>query len=484
VLGEIVTLTLDLSIRKLTANGAVLDIDPFSPEQPPHLQIPWFEGLGDWKTEDLRTFAQPFLRQQRVGFHVNNYRRQGLFQNPFLTITFPRHSTQRTTASGVVPYFTYQLQKHFRPTHSGLQDVPPTLVKANLPTQMDAHGRPLRTGRFVASSAPLSIDIRPVPAAGQPASFNGAVGRFHLAVEAQPTMLRVGDPLSLTLTLRGEGLLDTVHPPVLERQAQLMQDFKVQTDPPVVTTRPDGKTYTYTLRPRRAGIRELPPIEVAYFDPDVQRFQVLRSGPVPLRVEAASTLEVSEVIDTSGESAKSVLGQELTEGILANYSGPEVLVPQQFQIQIGLLTGVLLVLPPAAYGAALAWRWRTIQRRRRHPGQQRARHAARRALTALRTLKAQPGQGDLAVCEALQHMLTSYIGDKLHLVGAGLTVDDVTRHLQARHVEPALIEQVATMLHLCDSARYAPGSLAVAQLAGLLEDAETLLRQLETSGRL
>ena len=73
-------------------------------------------------------------------------------------------------------------------------------------------------------------------------------------------------------------------------------------------------------------------------------------------------------------------------------------------------------------------------------------------------------QGDPALCDGVHQALTGYLGDKLHLVGAGLTVDDVTRHLQARQLDPALIEQVTTLLHLCDSARYAPGSLAVAQL--------------------
>jgi hypothetical protein len=224
-------------------------------------------------------------------------------------------------------------------------------------------------------------------------------------------------------------------------------------------------------------------VEVAYFDPDAQRFHVLRSAPVPLRVEAASTLDVSEVIDPSGESSKSVLGQELTEGMLANYSGEEVLRPQHFQFQMGLLTSVLLVLPPVAYGAALAWGGRAPQRPP-PPGYQRARQAARRALTVLRALKAQPAQGDPAVCDGVHQALTGYIGDRLHLVGAGLTVDDVTRHLQARQLDQTLIEQVATLLHLCDSARYAPGSLAVAQLTGLLEDAEALVRRLEASGRL
>src|SRR5262249_14256999 len=141
---------------------------------------------GDWKTTDLRTFVQSFLGQQRPGFYVNDYRREGLFQNLLLTFTLPRQSTHRTTSSGTLEYFTYQLRKHFRPLHAGVQAVPPVLVKASLPTQVDTRGRALRSEKFVASSAPLTIEIRPVPSAGQPASFSGAVGHFHLAVEAAP----------------------------------------------------------------------------------------------------------------------------------------------------------------------------------------------------------------------------------------------------------------------------------------------------------
>ena len=229
-------------------------------EQPPHLQIPWFENLGDWKTTDLKTFAQPFLGQQRAGFYVNDYRREGMFRNALLPFTLPRRNTTRATPSGTAAYFTYQLQKQFRPIHAGVQTVPPVLVKANLPTQVDAQGRALRTEKFVSSSAPLTIDIRPVPTAGQPASFSGAIGRFHLEADANPKILRVGDPLSVTLTVRGEGLLETVHPPALEQQGTLAQDFKVQADPPAVKTDSDAKTFTYTLRPRRTGIREVPPL--------------------------------------------------------------------------------------------------------------------------------------------------------------------------------------------------------------------------------
>jgi len=262
-----------------------------------------------------------------------------------------------------------------------------------------------------------------------------------------------------------------------------VQDFKVQADPPAVKTDSDVKTFTYTLRPRHTGIRDLPPIEIAYFDPDTQRFQVVRSAPVPLRIEAASSLAITEVVDATGETAKNMLGQELTEGILANYSGTSLLVPQHFHVRLGWRTAVLLVLPLVAYVVALWWRWRR-RRRQQHPDYQRARKAGQHALTALRALKTHQPQGDAALYDGVHQALTGYLGDKLHLVGAGLTVDDVTRHLQARQLDPALIEQVTTLLHLCDSARYAPGSLAVAQCTGLLADAEALVQRLEGSGRL
>ncbi len=485
VLGETVTLTLDVSIRKLLSNGTVIEADPFFREQPPHLQIPWFESLGDWKTTDLRTFAQPLLGQQQPGFFVNEYRRESMFQSGSLTFTFPRRTTTRATSSGPVAYFTYQLHKQFRPTKAGPQPIPPVSAKASLPTQVDARGRAVRTEKFVASSAPLTVDIRPVPTAGQPAHFSGAVGRFQLEVEANPKILRVGDPLNVTLTLRGAGLLETVRAPDLERQEALSQDFKVQADPPAVKTESDAKTFTYTLRPRHVGIRALPPIATAFYDPDTQRFQVLRSTPVPLRVDAASTLDVADVVDPTAEGqAKNVLGQELTEGILANYgTSEELLTRQDFRIQLGWFTWLFLVLPPLAYVATSLWRWRARWQQQR-PEYQRVRQAAARALAALQTLQTQHEPGETALWDGVHQALTGYVGDKLTLVGAGLTVEDVVRHLQARQVEPALLAQVTVLLQRCDSARYAPGALAVEERTGALEDAAALVQRLEASGHL
>ena len=96
------------------------------------------------------------------------------------------------------------------------------------------------------------------------------------------------------------------------------------------------------------------------------------------------------------------------------------------------------------------------------PERQRARKARSQALQALHTLQTQGPLSEAALCDGVYRAVATYISDKLALEGAGLTVEDMLRYLQTHHLEPGLMAQAEAVLHLCDSARYAPGSLAVA----------------------
>ena len=486
VLGERVTLTLELSLRKLTLDGRDLDVEPFFPKQPPHLQIPWFDSLGDWKTTDLQDFVQPFLNQQGAGFYINEYVDQrSFFGRDRIEFTLPRQTTRLTRSGGVFSYFTYRLQKTFHPVRAGTQAIPPVLVKATLPTQVDARNRVRSRETVVASSEPLTVTIHPVPSANQPDSFNGGVGRFELSADATPIALKVGDPLTLTLTVQGEpgSLLETVRPLALHEQEALTWAFKVPADPPAVTTANNAKIFTYTLRPRHAGVRAIPPIEMAYYDPNTQRFERVHSDPITLRVEGAAALDTSDVVVIEDRPPKSRLGRELAEGLLANYTGSEVLAPQQDRLRFTPLMGAVLIFPPVAYLLTLLGQQWTRQRRL-HPERQRSKQAARVALSTLHRLKTESDGDDVYLCEGIHRALTGYIRDKLDLSSAGLTVDDVTQHLRTRGVESTLIEQTHAVFHLCDNARYAPGNLAVAQRTSLIEDAEGVIRQLEESAQL
>ena len=484
VLGERVVVRLDISIRKLVVDGKILDVDPFFPSDPPHLQIPWFASLGDWKTDNLDTFAKPLLNQQRPGFYINEYADQSsFFGRNRLAFTLPRQTTRKTLPSGAHTYYTYSLEKTFRPAQAGAQTIDAVLVKATLPTLIDQRGRAQRTERVVARSEPLSVTVEAVPSANQPDSFSGGVGEFELSASADPTELKVGDPFTVTLTVRGapDSLLETVHAPKLEQQPPLVKDFKIHTDPPAVKTLDDAtKTFTYTLRPRHQDVRQVPPIDMAYYNPASRTFHTAQSKPIALRVEPATTLEVSDVVVADAGKLKRRLGPQLADGLLANYTGPEILAPQQNRLQFTPILGALLATPPLAYVlVCLGQYWR--RKRHEHPERQRSKRAARVALDSLATLERQADTDNGALCAGVQQALSGYIRDKLALNRAGLTVDDFTHHLRAQGVDDNLAHQVGALFHLCDSARYAPSGLAVAQRADLLDDAKALVQRLEAT---
>src|SRR2546426_576001 len=64
-------------------------------------------------------------------------------------------------------------------------------------------------------SEPLVLNVLPLPEAGRPADFAGAVGRFEMDVKAAPLALGAGDPVTVTSTIRGTGNLDSVTAPAI-----------------------------------------------------------------------------------------------------------------------------------------------------------------------------------------------------------------------------------------------------------------------------
>src|SRR5262249_40120157 len=64
-------------------------------------------------------------------------------------------------------------------------------------------------------SEPLHLEVLPLPDAGKPADFSGAVGTFDLHVSASPRELKAGDPVTITTTVEGDGNLAAITPPLL-----------------------------------------------------------------------------------------------------------------------------------------------------------------------------------------------------------------------------------------------------------------------------
>ncbi|MDD5657863.1 MAG: BatD family protein, partial [Elusimicrobia bacterium] len=64
------------------------------------------------------------------------------------------------------------------------------------------------------SSRPLTLEVHPLPESGKPPDFSGAVGRFSLAANLDKQRGKVGEPVTLSVTIKGEGGLSAIRDPV------------------------------------------------------------------------------------------------------------------------------------------------------------------------------------------------------------------------------------------------------------------------------
>lgn len=143
------------------------------------------------------------------------------------------------------------------------------------------------------------IEVLPIPDQGRPDSYVGAVGVYTIRTEASPLNPQTGDPVTLTITIEGDGSMDVLRAPQLNQQGQITKNFKVTDDSLAGTVEGSKKTFTTTLRPLNAQVTEIPPIEYSYFDPETESFVTVSSEAIPLTVREAEILALNPNAKTS-----------------------------------------------------------------------------------------------------------------------------------------------------------------------------------------
>ena len=92
-----------------------------------------------------------------------------------------------------------------------------------------------RRETIVRRSQPLQLKVRPLPEAGRPLDFGGAVGTFSLDVSLDREETAVNEAVALTATVEGEGFLRAVAPPTLDLPPDIkMFDPKISSIPRMV----------------------------------------------------------------------------------------------------------------------------------------------------------------------------------------------------------------------------------------------------------
>jgi hypothetical protein len=135
----------------------------------------------------------------------------------------------------------------------------------------------LERRRMDAPGAELSVRALPP---GAPADFCGLVGRFEFSAEAAPTTLAAGESLLLALEVSGDGDLGALALP--DWAAQPGWGAFHGLGALLIEAGPDRRRLELEFEPLTAGVPELPPLSLCWFDPLAERYERWASPPMAL----------------------------------------------------------------------------------------------------------------------------------------------------------------------------------------------------------
>ena len=158
-------------------------------------------------------------------------------------------------------------------------------------------------------SEPISVEVKPLPEAGRPASFTGLVGRHQFELKANKSQILVNEPIEPRLTISGAGNLESVEAPELWSVPQL-ERFDAKADLSMSGTESAIKTFDYTYLGKLPGEVAAREIEFSYFDPATNRYEVVRKKlPEILVIDSAVAAPIPKP-DNNKPSDKTVTTDE------------------------------------------------------------------------------------------------------------------------------------------------------------------------------
>lgn len=144
---------------------------------------------------------------------------------------------------------------------------------------------------------PRTLVFKSPPTQGRPASFSGAIGKgLTVDVSADRSVVQTGDPIRLTIDVRGDAALGAISLPRLDASGLDPQDFKIPEGAAAGTVVGGAKRFDVVLRVNNDQVREIPSIALSWFNPELGQYETARSRPIAVSVRAATVVSAADVV--------------------------------------------------------------------------------------------------------------------------------------------------------------------------------------------
>ncbi|HET9554865.1 MAG TPA: BatD family protein [Anaeromyxobacteraceae bacterium] len=303
--------------------------------------------------------------------------------------------------------------------------------------------------RVTRRSAPVTVQVKPLPP-GAPQAFDSVnVGTVSLAASLSEKTVAAGQPVTLKLVAQGEGNVKAWSLPSLPKLPGLRAFAPTSSDKvaPKGTRIAGLRAVETVLVPEAEGTLVVPPLAWPVFDPKTGAYQVLRTAELKLEVAAPPpTAAATSVAAAPGQNALAAgLRPIRAAGELSRRADPPWRGPPFW---------LLLGGPVALFAGLVGWD-RVREHRAAGGGARRLKDAgkvARRRLASATRLSR--GAEAAPFFAEVERALTGYCADKLGRPAAGLTRDELCRALTDAGAHAPAVRALAAALDATDAGRY------------------------------
>ncbi|VAX37263.1 hypothetical protein MNBD_UNCLBAC01-389 [hydrothermal vent metagenome] len=294
------------------------------------------------------------------------------------------------------------------------------------------------------------LDVLPLPEEGKPEGFSGAVGKFDFQATVSPTEVKVGDPITLRMTLSGEGNLSAVNFPEFSDS----QQFKKYD--PIIKEEDGKKILEQVIIPKVDDIQEIPAINFSYFDIDFGKYRTITQGPFPITVAQLDRQERLLVVGAEEENLQMEAEELLGQDIVFIKDNPGKLRPIGNHFYRGILFYLFLFMLTGGFaGGYIFYKQKSrLKTDVKYARRMKAPKEAEKGLEISRQLMNEHKYKEFydTIFKTLQH----YLGNKFHLSSGAVTFDVIESHLVDTDAKyQKVLSIIKSIFDECDTVRYA-----------------------------
>jgi len=310
------------------------------------------------------------------------------------------------------------------------------------------------------SAGAKTISVKPLPEAGKPADFSGAVGKFDFKVIPSKTNLKNGESLELLVSVTGNGnmKLFNLPKPVVPNSLEMYDPVHSEKVNTVLSGMSGKISDSYTIIPQFKGNYPIKPMQFSYFDLGSGTYKTINSPEIIINVLDGPSANEQPVATTPGIVKNVISSSEQFKYIklktdLVSINEEDFLGSNTFY---GLLFLPFLILPLIV-----------LFKRKKEAMEgditgNRIKMNNRLAKKYLSEAKKQINNKE-PFYVALEKAMHNFLKAKLHIETSEMSKSNIQELLLSRNASPETVIDFIALTENCELARFALSSSATIQ---------------------